>query len=59
MSEFSSSNEELLMDAPNNDKSFKNVKEIKSSDGSFAIRDGRLEMRDTAGNIVILLDPNG
>jgi uncharacterized protein YxjI len=43
----------------NTGERFKNVKELKAGDGSFLIRKGRLELRDTAGNIVILLDANG
>lgn len=59
MSEFTLKYQPLAMDEPNTDKVFKNVKEIKASDGSFQIKDGRLELRDSSGNIVILMDANG
>jgi hypothetical protein len=59
MAEFILEPKPLEMAEPNTDKVFKNVKEFKASDGSFAIKEGRVEMRDTDGNIVILFDPNG
>lgn len=57
--EFVTNENPLVDENPNTDKVFKNVKELKASDGSFRIKDGRVELRDTAGNIVILLDANG
>jgi hypothetical protein len=41
-----------------NGESFKNVKEIKSGDGSFYISSGKIELRDSSGNVVILIDAN-
>jgi len=57
--EFSTEQTELPMNEPNIDSRFKNVKEFKASDGSFYITNGRIELRDTDGNIVVLLDANG
>ena len=59
MAEFTLQPSELPMERPNTDQNFKNVKEFRASDGSFAIKDGKTEFRDTSGNIVILIDPNG
>lgn len=59
MSEFQLEQTSLPMDEPNTQQRFKNVKELKASDGSFRISKGRLELRDSSGNIVILLDANG
>jgi hypothetical protein len=43
-----------------NGEYFKNVKEVKVGDGSFYVsQSGRVELRDSLGNISILLDPNG
>lgn len=47
------------MNQPNTDQRFKNVKELKAGDGSFKLTSGKLELRDSNGNIVILLDANG
>jgi hypothetical protein len=41
-----------------NGGTFKNVKEIKAGDGSFYISGGKLELRDSIGNVVILMDAN-
>lgn len=57
--EFSLQNTELPMNQPNTDQRFKNVKELKAGDGSFKLTSGKLELRDSNGNIVILLDANG
>lgn len=59
MSEFTIEPQPLIDENPNTDKVFKNVKELKAGDGSFMIKEGRIELRDTAGNIVILMDANG
>lgn len=50
--EFTIEPQPLIDENPNTDKVFKNVKEFKTSDGSFSIKDGRMEFRDTYGNIV-------
>ena len=43
-----------------NGGTYKNVKEIKSGDGSFYIdSSGKSEWRDSLGNVVIVIDPNG
>lgn len=36
-----------------------NLKKIRSGDGTFNIAQGRIELRDSSGNIVVLLDANG
>ena len=36
-----------------------NVKRLRSGDGSFKLEQGALELRDSSGNIVVILDANG
>jgi len=38
---------------------FSNVKRIRSGDGSFLIANGKIELRDSSGNIIVLIDANG
>lgn len=59
MAEFTIEPQPLIDEKPNTEKRFKNVKEIKAGDGSFEIYEGKLVLRDSAGNIVVLLDANG
>ena len=37
----------------------KDVRSFSMGDGVFKIINGRMEIRDSNGNIVILIDPNG
>lgn len=61
MAEFVTENKPLDLPQQNaNGESLKNVKEIKSGDGSFYVdTTGKSEWRDSNGNVVILIDPNG
>lgn len=51
------------LDLPNvnsNGESFKNIKEMKVGNGNFYVdASGKLELRDSSGNVVVVLDPNG
>lgn len=40
-------------------KTIRNVKEFSVGNSDFVIRNGRLEIRDSSGNIVVLIDANG
>lgn len=43
-----------------NGESFKNIKEMKVGNGNFYVdASGKLELRDSSGNVVVVLDPNG
>jgi len=43
-----------------NGESFKNIKEMKVGNGNFYVdASGKLELRDSNGNVVVVLDPNG
>lgn len=45
---------------PQNGEVLKNVKEMKIGNGAFYVdAEGKVEIRDSAGNVVILIDPNG
>jgi len=61
MSEFNIEPQPLDIPQPNqNGEVLKNVKELKVANGNFYIDpSGKLELRDSNGNVVILLDPNG
>jgi len=47
MAEFTVENTEILMEPPNEDKVFKNVKELKIGDGTFWVKDGVLKIGNT------------
>jgi len=36
-----------------------NIKRLRAGDGSFEIVNGTIKLRDTSGNIVVLIDANG
>jgi len=61
MSEFNIEPQPLDIPQPNqNGEVLKNVKELKVANGNFYIDpSGKLELRDSNGNVVILMDPNG
>ena len=60
MSEFQTTPKPLEMDEPTYQDRLKNLKELKVANGNFNIdENGAMTLRDSAGNIVILLDPNG
>ncbi len=43
-----------------NGGSYKNIKEMKVGNGNFYVdASGKLELRDSSGNVVVVLDPNG
>ena len=43
----------------NNPEIFNNIKRLRSGDGTFNIANGRIELRDSTGNIVVIIDANG
>ena len=60
MAEFETTPQPLdIPTSESNGGAYKNVKEIKSGDGSFYIHEGAIELRDSSGNIVVLIDANG
>jgi hypothetical protein len=36
-----------------------NIKRLRSGDGSFQIENGALKLRDSSGNVVVIIDANG
>ena len=61
MAEFTVENAQLdIPQTPQNGDVFKNVKELKAGNGNFYVdASGKITLRDTSGNIVVLIDPNG
>jgi len=59
MAEFKLEPQPLPMDEPNIQERYKNVKEFKTSDGTFQIKDGKIEFRDSDGNMLSEWLPSG
>jgi len=60
MSEFTLQETELNQDSiPVGGNIFNNVKRLSSGDGSFLISEGKIELRDSDGNVVVKFDANG
>jgi hypothetical protein len=59
MGELNIEQQPLNDESKNSPEIFNNVKKIRSGDGTFNIANGRIELRDASGNIVVLLDANG
>ena len=38
---------------------YDNVKRFRAADGSYSFDNGVIRLRDSSGNVVIILDPNG
>jgi hypothetical protein len=36
-----------------------NIKRLRAGDGSFQIENGALKLRDSNGNVVVIIDANG
>ena len=59
MSEFIIENKPLDTNKQSGD-SLKNIKELKAGNGNFYVdASGKIELRDTAGNVTVSIDPNG
>jgi hypothetical protein len=43
----------------NTGKYLNNLKKLRAGNGSFNIENGRIELRDSSNNIIVLLDANG